>query len=160
MFTGRSEREEIERNTRERSRRADRVDGSSGGARRSMKAEGTEKLAERPPQPPPPMKAPKKVKQAAPVEGKRGGKGAASVNMLQIFNDLDDCFLKASESANDVSKMLEANRLHYHSNFADNRGIRLQFLYILMIFSVLQILKQFESIRGTSHKFFEFCHTI
>ncbi|KAG5523416.1 hypothetical protein RHGRI_035280 [Rhododendron griersonianum] len=114
---GRSERE-----VRERSRRADRVDGSSGGARRSMKAEGTEKLAERPPQPPPPTKAPKKVKQAAPAEGKRGGKGAASGNMLQIFNDLDDCFLKASESANEVSMMLEANRLHYHSNFADNRG--------------------------------------
>ncbi|XP_058192460.1 protein ROLLING AND ERECT LEAF 2-like isoform X4 [Rhododendron vialii] len=107
---------------RERSRRADRVDGNSGGARRSMRAEGTEKLAERPPQPPPPTRAPKKVKQAAPGEGKRGGKGAASINMLQIFNDLDDCFLKASESANDVSKMLEANRLHYHSNFADNRG--------------------------------------
>ncbi|XP_058192459.1 protein ROLLING AND ERECT LEAF 2-like isoform X3 [Rhododendron vialii] len=112
----------IERNMRERSRRADRVDGNSGGARRSMRAEGTEKLAERPPQPPPPTRAPKKVKQAAPGEGKRGGKGAASINMLQIFNDLDDCFLKASESANDVSKMLEANRLHYHSNFADNRG--------------------------------------
>ncbi|KAB2612810.1 hypothetical protein D8674_035126 [Pyrus ussuriensis x Pyrus communis] len=28
----------------------------------------------------------------------------------------------ASESAHDVSKMLEATRLHYHSNFADNRG--------------------------------------
>ncbi|KAB2620349.1 hypothetical protein D8674_041723 [Pyrus ussuriensis x Pyrus communis] len=30
--------------------------------------------------------------------------------------------LVASESAHDVSKMLEATRLHYHSNFADNRG--------------------------------------
>lgn len=45
-----------------------------------------------------------------------------SVNLLQIFKDLDDHFLKTSESAHDVSKMLEATRLHYHSNFADNRG--------------------------------------
>lgn len=45
-----------------------------------------------------------------------------SVNLLQIFAELDDHFLKASESAHDVSKMLEATRLHYHSNFADNRG--------------------------------------
>ncbi|KAL6285753.1 hypothetical protein ACE6H2_010143 [Prunus campanulata] len=45
-----------------------------------------------------------------------------SVNLLQKFAELDDHFLKASESAHDVSKMLEATRLHYHSNFADNRG--------------------------------------
>uniref|UniRef100_A0A803NAC5 Nitrate regulatory gene2 protein-like n=1 Tax=Chenopodium quinoa TaxID=63459 RepID=A0A803NAC5_CHEQI len=42
--------------------------------------------------------------------------------VMPIFSDLDDCFLKASESAHLVSKMLEATRLHYHSNFADNRG--------------------------------------
>ncbi|KAH7565199.1 hypothetical protein ACOSP7_020560 [Xanthoceras sorbifolium] len=51
---------------------------------------------------------------------KRVPKG--SVNLLQIFVELDDHFLKASESAHEVSKMLEATRLHYHSNFADNRG--------------------------------------
>uniref|UniRef100_A0A803LNB9 Nitrate regulatory gene2 protein-like n=1 Tax=Chenopodium quinoa TaxID=63459 RepID=A0A803LNB9_CHEQI len=47
-----------------------------------------------------------------------------SIEMVEemIFSDLDDCFLKASESAHLVSKMLEATRLHYHSNFADNRG--------------------------------------
>lgn len=49
----------------------------------------------------------------------------SSVNLLQIFADLDDHFLKASESAQEVSKMLEATRLHYHSNFADNRGTEL-----------------------------------
>ncbi|TKY48153.1 hypothetical protein E2542_SST25567 [Spatholobus suberectus] len=54
------------------------------------------------------------------VEGKRIVKH--SVNLLQIFAELDDHFLKASESAHEVSKMLEATRLHYHSNFADNRG--------------------------------------
>ncbi|XP_014501224.1 nitrate regulatory gene2 protein [Vigna radiata var. radiata] len=54
------------------------------------------------------------------VEGKRIVKH--SVNLQQIFADLDDNFLKASEAAHDVSKMLEATRLHYHSNFADNKG--------------------------------------
>ncbi|KAM0956786.1 hypothetical protein TB2_024605 [Malus domestica] len=49
-----------------------------------------------------------------------GSKG--TVNLVKIFGELDDHFLKASESAHDVSKMLEAARLHYHSNFADNRG--------------------------------------
>ncbi|XVF86598.1 hypothetical protein PTKIN_Ptkin18bG0055400 [Pterospermum kingtungense] len=64
---------------------------------------------------------------------KKGGKGGVgstgekrvvkgSVNLLQVFVQLDDHFLKASESAHEVSKMLEATRLHYHSNFADNRG--------------------------------------
>ncbi|KAG0449481.1 hypothetical protein HPP92_027328 [Vanilla planifolia] len=58
-------------------------------------------------------------------EAKRGRMGAAvtqSVSFLQILNELDDHFLKASQSAYEVSKMLEATRLHYHSNFADNRG--------------------------------------
>ncbi|XP_010931963.1 protein ALTERED PHOSPHATE STARVATION RESPONSE 1 [Elaeis guineensis] len=58
-------------------------------------------------------------------ESKKGKMVAVSVppvNLLQILNELDDHFLKASESAHDVSKMLEATRMHYHSNFADNRG--------------------------------------
>ncbi|KAE8714705.1 putative Methyltransferase family protein [Hibiscus syriacus] len=50
---------------------------------------------------------------------KSSGKG--SFNLLQLFTELDDHFMKASESAHEVSKMLEATRLHYHSNFADNR---------------------------------------
>lgn len=62
-----------------------------------------------------------KVKQTPPtVEAKRIVKH--NVNLLQIFADLDDHFLKASERAHEVSKLLEATRLHYHSNFADNRG--------------------------------------
>ncbi|KAJ8755929.1 hypothetical protein K2173_024474 [Erythroxylum novogranatense] len=51
--------------------------------------------------------------------GRRMGNG---VNLIKLFSDFDDHFLKASESAHDVSKMLEATRLHYHSNYADNRG--------------------------------------
>lgn len=46
----------------------------------------------------------------------------ANISLARIFLELDDQFLKASESAHEVSKMLEATRLHYHSNFADNRG--------------------------------------
>lgn len=76
--------------------------------------------------PPPPLKVVKKVRIPVPVpaEARRssGKGGGQNLNLLQIFTELDDCFLKASESANEVSKMLEANRLHYHSNFADNRG--------------------------------------
>ena len=44
-----------------------------------------------------------------------------TVNLLQIFMELDDHFLMASKSAHDSSKMLEVSRLHYHSNFADNQ---------------------------------------
>ncbi|CAM8920449.1 unnamed protein product [Rhodiola kirilowii] len=56
------------------------------------------------------------------IEGRRTTKSLGSVNLLQLFIDVDDHFLKAYESAHEVSKMLEATRLHYHSNFADNRG--------------------------------------
>lgn len=62
-----------------------------------------------------------KAKQTS-MEGKRMVTARNNVNLLQIFAELDDHFLKASESAHEVSKMLEATRLHYHSNFADNRG--------------------------------------
>ncbi|KAE9600484.1 hypothetical protein Lal_00045977 [Lupinus albus] len=63
-----------------------------------------------------------KVKQAAVSMEGQGSVKSRNVNLLQIFADLDDHFLKASESAHVVSKMLEATRLHYHSNYADNRG--------------------------------------
>ncbi|GJN24889.1 hypothetical protein PR202_gb12663 [Eleusine coracana subsp. coracana] len=39
-----------------------------------------------------------------------------------VLRRLDDHFLRASESAHEVSKMLEAARMHYHSNFAATRG--------------------------------------
>ncbi|MQL46428.1 DUF632 domain-containing protein, partial [Escherichia coli] len=100
--------------------------GSKGGGRRSGKEEATEvaeKVAEPPTQPPPPQaatKVAKRVKVQAPLEGKK--KSGQPANLLQIFSELDDYFLRASESAHEVSKMLEANRLHYHSNFADPKG--------------------------------------
>lgn len=45
-----------------------------------------------------------------------------NADFFKVLGEIDDHFLKASENAQEVSKMLEANRLHYHSNFADNRG--------------------------------------
>ncbi|KAB1204481.1 hypothetical protein CJ030_MR8G028123 [Morella rubra] len=59
---------------------------------------------------------------APPQEFKRMGKALSSICLMKILGELDDHFLKASQSAQEVSKMLEATRLHYHSNFADNRG--------------------------------------
>ncbi|EHA8590891.1 putative nitrate regulatory gene2 protein-like [Cocos nucifera] len=66
---------------------------------------------------------------ATPSESKRGTMVAATVppvNMLLVLNELDDHFLKASESAHEVLKMLEATRMHYHSNFANNREFQLE----------------------------------
>lgn len=85
---------------------------------------------------PPPPKLVRKPKQGGSVqhqhavsaglsESKRAKMVANSVtstNLLLVLNELDDHFLKASESAHEVLKMLEATRMHYHSNFADNRG--------------------------------------
>ncbi|KAH9316704.1 hypothetical protein KI387_025331, partial [Taxus chinensis] len=51
------------------------------------------------------------------------GRGKGGKDLLQVLQDIDDQFLKASEGGQEVSKMLEANRLHYHSNFADNKGM-------------------------------------
>ncbi|KAG6519551.1 protein ROLLING AND ERECT LEAF 2-like [Zingiber officinale] len=85
-------------------------------------------------QPPSPSKSVKKViKHSAAVEqqpvasagateAKKSRTMPTSVNLLQILIELDDHFLRASESAHEVTKMLETPRLHYHSNFADNRG--------------------------------------
>ncbi|KAI3995493.1 hypothetical protein MKX01_007295 [Papaver californicum] len=42
--------------------------------------------------------------------------------MLELLKELDNHFLSASQSASEVSRMLEANRLHFHFNYADNRG--------------------------------------
>lgn len=58
----------------------------------------------------------------APLPEVRNGVVGPSINLLQILNEIDDHFLKASESAQEVTKMLEANRMHYHSNFADHSG--------------------------------------
>lgn len=91
-----------------------------------------EKVAVEPPMPPPKQMKKQKAsahhQHAASVgsvdarKGKMVPSTTPSVTLLQVLTDLDEHFLRASESAQEVSKMLEANRLHYHSNFADNRG--------------------------------------
>lgn len=122
----RMQRADMERKMYEERKKAELAqDESKTGARRSMineEPETSEKTPELSPQPPPPpvTKTAKKVKQPISSDSRRGGK--ASVSLVKIFSDLDDSFLKASQSAFDVSKMLEANRLHFHSNFAGNQG--------------------------------------
>ncbi|TMW93381.1 hypothetical protein EJD97_011811 [Solanum chilense] len=125
----RIERQELERRMMEERAKRTENDGRADESERVRKNEmpkeaDVEETVEEPPsQPPPPPQAAtkvvKRVKNVVPGESKKKG---GQFNLLQIFSELDDCFLKASESAHEVSKMLEANRLHYHSNFADNRG--------------------------------------
>uniref|UniRef100_A0ACD5U2Y0 Uncharacterized protein n=1 Tax=Avena sativa TaxID=4498 RepID=A0ACD5U2Y0_AVESA len=43
------------------------------------------------------------------------------VDLLLVLAEIDDRFLKASESAGEVSRVLEANRMHYHSNFVNTK---------------------------------------
>ncbi|KAF2538667.1 hypothetical protein F2Q68_00018853 [Brassica cretica] len=70
---------------------------------------------------------------------------ASSVNLMKILDGIDDRFLKASECAQEVSKMLEATRLHYHSNFADNRG------YVDHSARVMRVITWNKSLRGISN---------
>ncbi|XP_041015828.1 protein ROLLING AND ERECT LEAF 2-like [Juglans microcarpa x Juglans regia] len=103
---------EMERKaSEEKSKRVDDDRGVGGGGE---EVKGTAKIEVAVPA------AGRIVKKVKLAEGKRMAK--SNLNLLQIFLELDDYFLKASESAHEVSKLLEATRLHYHSNFADNRG--------------------------------------
>ncbi|XP_002461680.1 uncharacterized protein LOC8069100 [Sorghum bicolor] len=62
-------------------------------------------------------------KAARKPEGKKGRVVMVPQTRLgDILRRLDDHFLKASQSAHEVSKLLEAARMHYHSNFAETRG--------------------------------------
>lgn len=92
-----------------------------------------EKVVEEPPPAPAPpvQKVVKKVKQggtghsqlnASSIGAVTELKRVGQLSLAKILNELDDHFLKAFQSAHDVSKMLEATKMHYHSNFADNRG--------------------------------------
>lgn len=65
----------------------------------------------------------------ASAEVGRGSKGengngsvnvSSKVNLMKVLEDIDDYFLKASECAQEVTKLLEAHKLQYHSNYADN----------------------------------------
>lgn len=65
--------------------------------------------------------APPEMRSGGAVGGGNVGYGN-NADFFKVLGEIDDHFLKASENAQEVSKMLEATRLHYHSNFADNRG--------------------------------------
>ncbi|KAK4778025.1 hypothetical protein SAY87_018212 [Trapa incisa] len=86
-----------------------------------------EKVVE-PPQQPPAAVPPAAVRGKSIKKGKAGSMGtegkrpSKNVDLIQLFAALDEHFLRASESAQEVTKMLEATRVHYHSNFADDRG--------------------------------------
>ncbi|PKI66010.1 hypothetical protein CRG98_013595, partial [Punica granatum] len=83
----------------------------------------------------------------APADLRRVGKVAVvpGITLVKLLGDIDDHFLKASESAQEVSKMLEATRLHYHSNFADNRG------HIDHSARVMRVITWNKSFRGFSN---------
>ncbi|XP_051119589.1 protein ROLLING AND ERECT LEAF 2-like [Andrographis paniculata] len=68
-----------------------------------------------------------------------------AVDLLKLLSQIDDHFLKASQSTHEVSKMLEATRLHYHSNFADNRG------HIDHAARVMQVITWNKSFRGAAN---------
>ncbi|XAR67726.1 hypothetical protein NMG60_11002603 [Bertholletia excelsa] len=115
---------EIERKVyEEKSQRDEFVDGARGQSGKGMKAEATVVTEMPADMPPAQTKALKKVKQDASAESsKKGSKSGTMSRLMQIYIDLDDYFLKASQSAHDVVEMLQANRMHYHPNYADNRG--------------------------------------
>ena len=99
---------------------AENVEDGGGVVMDEVEPKTPEKMEEKPVE----TEVPKPIQHShtAPVDIRRVGKVAPTVSLTQILNQLDDHFLKASEGAQEVSKMLEATRLHYHSNFADNRG--------------------------------------
>ncbi|XP_054789187.1 nitrate regulatory gene2 protein [Prosopis cineraria] len=93
------------------------------------------------------VKDPKHIEHSktAPPDFRRAMKLVPSVNLMQILSELDDNFLKAFESAQEVTRMLEATRLHYHSNFADNRG------HIDHSARVMRVITWNRSFRGVSN---------
>ncbi|XP_062008339.1 nitrate regulatory gene2 protein-like [Rosa rugosa] len=103
----------------ERPKRVERVEEPVVELKRSPKLE--EEVVVTVPAPPPPVVVVEPAGKTVKKVVKPGGPKVV-VNLLEVFAKIDDHFLKASESAHEVSKMLEATRLHYHSNFADNRG--------------------------------------
>ncbi|KAL2940004.1 Nitrate regulatory gene2 protein [Bienertia sinuspersici] len=92
---------------------------------------GDEKVVRREtPPPPPPEEGMRQFvhSNTAPAEVMRGaGKvesvddGGNKVDLMKVLEEIDDNFLKASERAQEVTKLLEAHKLQYHSNFADNK---------------------------------------
>ncbi|XXG63408.1 hypothetical protein AAC387_Pa05g1610 [Persea americana] len=119
------ESKEVDGEGESKSREQENVDGS-----RDRSEENVEKTPEKVVVEPPAKASKNKHRSGGSIsevigsEGSGEGKMAAAAkkSLLQILTELDDHFLKASESTHEVSRMLEANRLHYHSNFVENQG--------------------------------------
>lgn len=54
-------------------------------------------------------------KELAVVIPEKGGR-----DLLDVLKEVDECFLKAAESGENVSRMLETRKVHYHSSFSDS----------------------------------------
>lgn len=60
-------------------------------------------------------------KELAVIKTEKGGR-----DLLDVLKEVDDCFMKAAESGENVSRMLETKKAHYHSSFSDSlRGTSL-----------------------------------
>lgn len=57
----------------------------------------------------------KSNRELAVVKTDNGGR-----DLLDVLKEVDDRFLKAAESGEEVSRMLETKKAHYHSSFSDN----------------------------------------
>ncbi|CAH9074178.1 unnamed protein product [Cuscuta europaea] len=69
---------------------------------------------------------------------------ANSADFYKVFTVIDDHFLKASELVQEVSMMLEAATLHYHSNFTEKANID-------HASRVMQIITWNKSVNGESN---------
>ncbi|EFJ12851.1 hypothetical protein SELMODRAFT_425043 [Selaginella moellendorffii] len=47
---------------------------------------------------------------------------SGSKELVDVLRELDELFLRGYQSGKEVGKLLEARKIHYHSNFVENRG--------------------------------------
>ena len=86
---------------------------------KAAKTPTTGKPAGKPPKPEHKDAIVKTNKQIAVVMAERGGR-----DLIDVLREVDDCFLRAAECGENVSRLLETKRTYYHSTFSNNlRGI-------------------------------------
>jgi hypothetical protein len=56
-------------------------------------------------------------------------------DLLDVIKEVDDLFLKAADSAETVSNILETRKVHYHSSFCS--GVGLQFFASYLVLSLI-----------------------
>lgn len=54
-------------------------------------------------------------KELAVVKAEKGGR-----DLLDVLKEVDECFLRAADSGENVSRILETKKAHYHSSFSDS----------------------------------------